>query len=95
MPILRIEHPVPDFDGWKAAFDSDPLGREQSGMRRYSVLRPVDDPNYVLVDLEFDSRDEALAMRAALTEMWRGVEAQGLIGNQRAQIVEAVETREY
>jgi hypothetical protein len=26
MPILRIEHPVPDFDAWKTAFDSDPLG---------------------------------------------------------------------
>ncbi|HYU40416.1 MAG TPA: hypothetical protein VEM59_11340 [Acidimicrobiia bacterium] len=59
MPILRIEHPVADFDAWKRAFDSDPLGREQAGVRRYSVLRPVGDPNYVLVDLEFDSSSEA------------------------------------
>ena len=22
MYILRIEHPVPDFDGWKTAFDT-------------------------------------------------------------------------
>lgn len=95
MPILRIEHPVPDFAAWKKAFDSDPLGRERSGVRRYHVLRPVDDPNYVLVDLEFDSRDEAEAMRAALTGMWRGVEAQGLIGSQRAQIIDTVETRKY
>jgi hypothetical protein len=95
MPVLRIEHPVPDFDGWKAAFDNDPLGREQSGVRRYSVLRPVDDPNYVLVDLEFNSRADAEAMRAALTEMWRRVEAEGLIGSQRAQIVDTVETMEY
>jgi hypothetical protein len=45
MPILRIEHPVADFDAWKAAFDGDPLGREQSGVRRYRVLRSVDDPS--------------------------------------------------
>jgi hypothetical protein len=95
MPILRIEHPVADFDAWKAAFDGDPLGRERSGVRRYRVLRPVDDPNYVLVDLEFDTSSDAEAMRAALSEMWRRVEAEGLIGGQRAQIVEAVETREY
>ena len=25
MYILRIEHPVSDFNGWKKAFDSDPL----------------------------------------------------------------------
>jgi hypothetical protein len=95
MPILRIEHPVADFDAWKAAFDSDPLGREQSGVRRYCVLRPVDDANYALVDLEFDDASDAESMRAALTEMWRLVEAEGLVGGQRAQIIEAVETREY
>ena len=95
MPILRIEHPVPDFDAWKAAFDSDPLGRERSGVRRYRILRPIDDPNYVLVDLEFDNPNDAETMRVALTEMWRRVEAEGLIGNQRAQIIETVESKEY
>jgi hypothetical protein len=95
MPILRIEHPVPDYDVWKAAFDSDPLGRQQSGVRSYRVFRPIDDPNYVIVDLEFDTSGEAEAMRGALAEMWRQVEAEGLIGSQRAQIVEAVETKEY
>jgi hypothetical protein len=80
MPILRIEHPVPDFDAWKAAFESDPLGREQSGVHRYTVLRPIDDPNYVMVDVEFDNASEAEAMRAALKEMWRRVEAEGLSG---------------
>jgi hypothetical protein len=33
MPILRIEYPVLNFDAWKEAFDSDPVGREQSGIR--------------------------------------------------------------
>ncbi len=46
MHILRIEHPVPDYDAWKEAFDSDPIGREPSGVRRYRILRPNDDPNY-------------------------------------------------
>lgn len=93
MPILRIEHPVPDFDAWKAAFDSDPLDRKGSGVRSYRIQRPVDDPGYVIVDLEFDSRAEAQEMRDALVEMWRRVEAEGLIGSQRTHIVDAVETR--
>ncbi len=95
MPILRIEHAVPNFDAWKEAFDSDPLGREQSGVRRYRVLRPVDDPNYVMVDLEFDSPSEAEAVRAALLNLWRRVEMEGLIGSPQARIVDAVEAREY
>ena len=59
MPILRIEHPVPDFDAWKQAFDSDPLDRKRSGVRRYRILRSLDDPNYAIVDLEFDDADDA------------------------------------
>jgi hypothetical protein len=30
MHILRIEHPVPDYDAWKQAFDSDPLNRPRT-----------------------------------------------------------------
>ena len=95
MPILQIEHPVDDYDDWKAAFDSDPLGREQGGVRRYRVLRPVDDPRYVMVDLEFESSDDAEAFRSALRDLWSRVEAEGLARTPRSRIVEAVETREY
>lgn len=93
MPILQIEHPVPDFDAWKEAFDSDPLGREKSGVRRYRVSRPIDDPNYIMVDLEFDSASEAGAFGVALRDLWGRVEVVG--ENPRARIVEAVESKEY
>ena len=65
---MRIEHPVADYDRWKAAFDSDPIGRERSGVRRYRVMRAKDDPSHVMVDLEFDSVSEAEAVRAALED---------------------------
>ena len=94
MHILRIEHPVPDFDAWKRAFDSDPLGREQSGVRRYRVLRPIDDPKYVMIDLEFDSLNEAEAVRAALQGLWRRVQGQ-IMDDPRVRIVEAAESKEY
>ena len=93
MTILRIEHPVPDFDAWKQAFDSDPLSRERSGVRRYRVMRSVDDPGFVMIDLEFESVAEAEGMRAALQEMWRRVDVIGQ--GPRAQVVDEVEYREY
>jgi hypothetical protein len=92
--ILHIEHSVPNFDGWKKTFDSDPLGREKSGVRRHRVLRPVDDPKYVMIDLEFDNASKAEAFRTALRDLWRPLEGQ-MIENPRVQIVEAVETKEY
>jgi ribosomal protein L35AE/L33A len=94
MPILRIEHPVPNFDGWKTAFDSDPVGRERSGVRRYQILRSMDDPNYVMIDLEFDSKSEAEALLAAMREVWNRVEGT-IMWNPQAHIVEIVESKEY
>ena len=94
MPILRIEHPVPSFDGWKAAFDSDPVDRKRSGVRRYWILRSVDDPNYVMIDLEFDTMSEAEALLAAMRIVWNRVEGQ-IMWNPQARIIETVETKEY
>ncbi len=74
MVILQIEHPVPNFDAWKKAFDSDPVNRKQSGVRRYRVLRPIDNPNYAIIDLEFDSVNESEGLLAAMREVWRGVQ---------------------
>jgi len=92
--ILRIEHPVPDYQVWKAAFDSDPIGRARSGVRRHQVQRAADDPNYVLVDLEFDTHREAEAALAALRVLWERV-AGTVMSDPSARIVEPVETREY
>jgi hypothetical protein len=94
MYVLRIEHPVPDFDGWKKAFDSDPLGRKKSGVRRYRVLRPVDERKYAMVDLEFDGLGDAEAMLAALRKLWREV-AGRVMESPKARIVESVESKEY
>lgn len=94
MYILRIEHPVPNYEGWKEAFDSDPVDREKSGVRRYRILRPVDDPNYAMIDLEFDTRSQAEALLSALRTLWSRVEGQ-VMTNPQARIVEVVETREH
>ena len=72
MTILRIEHPVPDFDGWKRAFDSDPAGRKAGGVRSYTVLRPVDDRHYAVIDLRFDGPAAAQAFLEVLKRIWRG-----------------------
>ncbi len=94
MIIVQIEHPVPNFDAWKQAFDSDPVGRERSGVRRYRVLRPINTPNYAIIDLEFDSVHEAEALLAAMREVWRRVEGT-IIESPQVRIVEAVESKEY
>lgn len=96
MPVLQIEHAVRDFETWKAAFDSDPVRREAGGVRRYQIYRPVDDPNFVAVDLEFDSRDEAQAFKLGLEALWRSPQAApALGGTPRARVVDIVEHKAY
>jgi hypothetical protein len=92
--MLRIEHPVPNFDGWKQAFDSDPVGRAKSGVRRYQILRAIDDPNYVMIDLEFDTVQQAEALLAAMRVVWGRVEGT-IMTNPKARIVEIAETKTY
>ena len=96
MPVLQIEHPVRDFDTWKEAFDGARERREVGRVRRYQVYRPVDDPNYIAVDLEFDRRDEAEAFKLGLEEMWRSPQAARVLGGTpRARIIDIVESKRY
>ena len=90
MYLIRIEHPVPDYEVWKRAFDSDPMGRSRAGVRRFRIFRSVQTPNHVLIDLEFDGLDQAEMMLVALRSMWSRVEGT-VMSNARAQIVEQVE----
>lgn len=94
MTTVMIEHPIRDYASWRAAFDRDPAGRQAAGVRRYRVYRPVDDPKYVLVDLEFDTTSAAESFVAAMREIWKQVDGT-LIDGPRARIVECVDEHAY
>jgi len=96
MTILHIEHPIRDFDTWKKAFDSDPAGRERSGVRSYQVLRPIDDPNYVMIDLEFDNLKASEDFLTSMREVWRSATATAVLADSpQTRIVEVVESKKY
>lgn len=90
MPTLHIEHSVFDFDVWKRTFDSFAEKRAQGGVRTYRVSRPVDDPNYAIIDLEFDTVPEATAFLAMLRQLWEKAEGR-IITKPRGQIFDTVE----
>lgn len=94
MYILRIEHPIFNYEDWKRAFDSDPVNREKSGVRRHQILRPIDDEKYVIIDLEFDTANQAEALLAALRVLWGRVEGT-IMMNAQVRIVEVLESKEY
>lgn len=93
MYVLNIWHTVSDYEEWKRTFDSDPLGREASGVRRYSIERPLDDPSTVIGELEFDSLAEAETFASKLEELWKGPGGR-LVSNAGHRITELVEQRQ-
>jgi hypothetical protein len=97
MATLRLEIEVRDYDLWRGAFERDAGGRQQAGMRRYRIFRPVDDPHRVLVDADFDQAKEAQAfLNIMRTKVWPDPEkTPAKIGAPRTHIMEMVESREY
>jgi hypothetical protein len=73
MFTLPIEHSVGDSDAWKRLFDADPLNRAASGVTAFRVMRTVDDPNIVWIDLDVGSRSAAVTMKTALERLWAGL----------------------
>lgn len=92
MPTLHIEHAIIDFDLWKAAFDRFAEMRKQSGVLGHRIQRPIDDPKYVVIDLDFGTTGEAERFLGFLQEkVWSAREnAPALAGPPQTRILEPV-----
>ena len=94
MYVLSLWHTVADYTEWKGTFDSDPLGRERSGVRRYTITRPVDDESMVIGALAFDTLEEAEAFAVRLRELWEGPGG-ALVADAGTRISEVLEEEEF
>ena len=94
MYVLNYWHTVSDYAEWKKMFDSDPLGREASGVRRLSIERPLDDEHTVIGELEFDSLGEAETFAGRLQEVWKGP-GSSVVSNQGVRITEVLVNKEF
>ena len=92
MILLQIEHEVINFDKWKASFDTYTELRQKSGMRRFRILRQINNPDAVMIELEFDSLADAEALLSAVQQVWQRVGA--LIKNPQWHFSELIETTE-
>ena len=91
MVILQIEHQVPNFEAWKKAFENDPVDRKKAGVRRYKILQRTDNPNYVVIDLEFDHLEDAEGMFVALQNLWKKVDGK-IIVEPKIRILNLIES---
>jgi hypothetical protein len=94
VPTLHIEHPITDYATWKTQFDRFADVRAQSGVRGQRVQQPVDDPHYVVLDLDFGTTSEATTFLEFLrTKVWASREqSPALVGAPRTTILEPADS---
>lgn len=68
MTTLHIEHPITDLNAWLAAFDRFAEARAKAGVQAQRVQHPVDDPNYIIIELDFTTTEQAQRFLAFLSE---------------------------
>jgi hypothetical protein len=90
MPTLLIEHSISDFDTWYDAFVRFAEHRKESGVLDERIMQPVDDPHYVLIDLEFATLQEARGFQQFLEiQVWSTpANSPALVGSPRTRIAE-------
>lgn len=59
MPALFIRHKVADYAAWKPRFDAHALTRRANGCQGGRVFRRANDPNDVVVLLDWDDLERA------------------------------------
>jgi hypothetical protein len=89
MATLHIRHAITDFDTWAEAFGRFADARRNGGVRAHRVHRPVDDPAYVVIDLDFDTRQAAESFCTFLrNQVWVPGASPALIGTPETMVLE-------
>jgi len=89
MTTLHIEHAINNLQTWRAAFARFAEVRARFGVRAERIRHPVDDPLYLIIDLDFDTEKDAGHLLAFLEEnVWSSTDkAPALVGTPRTRVL--------
>jgi hypothetical protein len=90
MATLRIEHAIHSYETWQKAFDSFAEARARAGVRSFAIRQPLDDPEYLMLDMEFDTAGQAEAFAEFLHQrVWSSpASSPALAGAPRTRVLE-------
>ena len=89
MTTLHIEHPITDYEQWRAAFERAAQLRADGGVIAHRVSQPIDDDRYIVVQLDFEDAARASTFLDLLrTRIWTDpARTPGLAGSPRTVIL--------
>jgi hypothetical protein len=93
MATLHIEHEITDLQTWLDAFARFGEARRKTGVKAQRIAQPVDDDNYIYVELDFDTAEQAEGFKNFLeTNVWSNPDASpALGGTPRARVLNEVD----
>jgi hypothetical protein len=93
MATLHIEHGITDLETWLGAFGRFEDAREKAGVKAQRVAQPIDDDNYIYIELDFDTVEQAEGFKNFLeTKVWSNPDASPALGGApRARVLTQVE----
>lgn len=94
MAVLTVRHTVADYGTWKAGYDNHGASRKAHGAIRDQVLQSVDDPNDLLVLVEFGSLADAKAF-ANDPSLKETMSASGVVGAPEISFRERADEETY
>jgi heme-degrading monooxygenase HmoA len=59
MPYILVRHKVEDYAKWRPAYDEHGAARQASGCKGTHVFRNAEDPNEIVMLLEWDDLENA------------------------------------
>jgi hypothetical protein len=92
MASLHIEHAITNLGTWLGAFEQFAGARKDAGVLAQRLRQPVEDANYIFVDLEFETVQAAEAFKTFLeTVVWQSAElSPALRGSPSARVLDDV-----
>jgi hypothetical protein len=93
MATLHIEHEITDLETWLGAFGRFEEARGKAGVKAQRVAQPIDDDNYIYIELDFDTVEQAEGFKNFLeTKVWSNPDASPALGGApRARVLTQVE----
>jgi hypothetical protein len=89
LATLHIEHSISSLGVWFEAFNQFGDARRQAGVTAQRIHQPVDDEQYILVQLDFDTVDAAERFKSFLESVvWQSEDlSPALAGTPRARVL--------
>lgn len=90
MTTLRIEHRISNYEDWRKDFENDPIIRHEAGVLRYRIYLPVERKDYVIIEMDCGTIDQARELESAFKDIFASKEGR-LIFDVRTEILRIVE----